>query len=290
MSDEPTEVVDMQETFRLASQGFDKLFANDVNGAIDIFGEEGYEESPFHLIGLGVCAFLKAALGMEPDLMEDATECLALSEAIAKRQVKAAKSTTASHRFPPGTEWEIIHTDAAVLLGLTHALSESYRGYLQCLYELNSAHTKFTKLFKTLYPNGLDDYPTPGHTPVLSRKGSKSSLPSVEVQSTTSATTPAAPGLLARWGLAAPTPAAPVIGTAANPPDGPIEEMILSGAAFGYGVFNLVLSLLPTKIRNVVGFLGYNHDRQLALKALAVSAERSDMHAVFSGCVHSDVE
>lgn len=35
--------------------------------------------------------------------------------------------------------------------------------------------------------------------------------------------------------------------------------------------------------RNVVGFLGYNHDRQLALKALAVSAARSDVHAVFSG-------
>lgn len=40
-------------------------------------------------------------------------------------------------------------------------------------------------------------------------------------------------------------------------------------------------------LRTVVGFLGYNHDRQLALQALAVSAARSDVHAVFAGCVFS---
>ncbi|KAF9220192.1 hypothetical protein BS17DRAFT_788069 [Gyrodon lividus] len=277
----PTEV-DAADTLRLATEGFDLLFTNDLDGAIDVFGTEGQEESPFHLIGLGVCAFLKAALGMEFDLMEDATECLALSEQVAKRQIKLAKASPSPHRFPPGTEWEVIHTDALVFLGLTHALSESYRGYLQCLYELNSAHSKFTKLFKTLYPNGLDEYATPGHTPVSSPKASNPSLPSSVEQSTGSA---ASPGFFARWGFPFSTPAPPVLGTIANPPNGPLEEMILSGAAFGYGVFNLVLSLLPSRVRSVAGFLGYNHDRQLALQALAVSAARSDIHAVFSGLV-----
>lgn len=44
----------------------------------------------------------------------------------------------------------------------------------------------------------------------------------------------------------------------------------------------------------MVGFLGYNHDRQFALQALAVSAARSDVHAVFAGyvllCVQSLLE
>ena len=61
--------------------------------------------------------------------------------------------------------------------------------------------------------------------------------------------------------------------------------MIVAGAAFGYGLFNLVFSLLPQKIQGVVGFLGYTHDRQLALEALAVSATKKDVHSVFSGLV-----
>ena len=35
----------------------------------------------------------------------------------------------------------------------------------------------------------------------------------------------------------------------------------------------------------MVGFLGFNHDRKLALRALAVSAAKTDVHAVFAGYV-----
>ena len=35
--------------------------------------------------------------------------------------------------------------------------------------------------------------------------------------------------------------------------------------------------------RSVVGFFGFNHDRKLALRALALSANGSDIHSVFSG-------
>ncbi|KAJ3516958.1 hypothetical protein NMY22_g14080 [Coprinellus aureogranulatus] len=37
--------------------------------------------------------------------------------------------------------------------------------------------------------------------------------------------------------------------------------------------------------RGLVGFLGFQHDRRLALKALALSASKSDVHSVFSGLV-----
>jgi hypothetical protein len=45
-----------------AKLGFDYLFSNDIVAAKRTF--EGNDE-PFHLLGLGVCAFLEAALGME---------------------------------------------------------------------------------------------------------------------------------------------------------------------------------------------------------------------------------
>lgn len=37
------------------------------------------------------------------------------------------------------------------------------------------------------------------------------------------------------------------------------------------------------EFRSVVGFFGFNHDRKLALRALAVSASGNDVHSVFAG-------
>ncbi|KAH7923486.1 hypothetical protein BV22DRAFT_1196685 [Leucogyrophana mollusca] len=264
---------------RAASEGFDFLFSNDLSSAKEAF--QAQPDSPFHLLGLGVCAFLQAALGMETGLMTEATRCLTLSEAGARKQMKAAKSAASSTRFQAGLEWEIMHSDAVVLLGLTHALSESYRGYLQCLYELNSAHSKFSKLYKTVYPNGLDSYSTPATTPLPSRKGSNGSLQSA---STTQSSAPRA-GFFGRWSLLGPSTPAAAPGSVGNRANGPVEELILSGTAFGFGLFNLVFSLLPAKVRGVVGFFGFTHDRKLALQALAVSAARSDVHSVFAGLV-----
>ncbi|KAG1756842.1 outer membrane protein Iml2/Tetratricopeptide repeat protein 39 [Suillus paluster] len=263
---------------RSATQGFDHLFANDIDAAQKAFESE---DTPFHLLGLGVVAFMQAALGMETGLMDEATRCLTASEAGAKKQARAAKSLPSNHRFDAGMEWEVMHADAVVLLGLTHALSESYRGYLQCLYELNSAHSKFNKLFKTVYPNGLQSYATPATTPLPSREGSVGS-PGSSVTQFKLPTAPK-PGFFSRW--FAPTTSVPAPGTITNPPNGPVEELVLSGTAFGYGLFNLVLSLLPAKIRNVVGFFGFNHDRMLALQALAVAAAGNDIHSVFAGLV-----
>lgn len=47
---------------RLSTVGFDCVFSNDLQGARDVFNKG---DSPFHMLGLGVCAFLEAALGME---------------------------------------------------------------------------------------------------------------------------------------------------------------------------------------------------------------------------------
>jgi len=46
----------------IAMQGFDYLFTDDIAAARKHFE---LRDDPFHLLGLGVCAFLEAALGME---------------------------------------------------------------------------------------------------------------------------------------------------------------------------------------------------------------------------------
>lgn len=55
--------------------------------------------------------------------MVEASRLLALSEAGSKKELKLAKSSASnSTQFPPGTEWELLHSDAVILLGVTHAL------------------------------------------------------------------------------------------------------------------------------------------------------------------------
>ncbi|EMD38154.1 hypothetical protein CERSUDRAFT_113305 [Gelatoporia subvermispora B] len=266
-----------QQNLSSASEGFDHLFSNDLVKARETFSNS---DSPFHALGLGVCAFLEAALGMETGLMAEASRCLALSEAGAKKQLKSSKSVKPNTQFPPGTEWELLLADAVILLGLTHALSESYMGYMQCLYAMNSAHTKFSKLFKTVYPHGLSELPTPATSVAPSRAPSVISDTS---SSTSTTTTKQSTGRsFFRWGSSAPV-APTAVPSLSMVSDGSVDELIMSGTAFGYGLFNLVFSLLPAKIRGVVGFLGFNHDRKLALQALAVSAARNDVHAVFAG-------
>ncbi|ETW86282.1 hypothetical protein HETIRDRAFT_471663 [Heterobasidion irregulare TC 32-1] len=294
---------DTAALLRTATRGFDHIFSNEILAARAVF--DSTNDSAFHALGLGVCAFLEAALGMEVSLVAEANRLLALAEAGAKKQAKATKASRSGARFPPGIEYELIHADTIILLGLTNAISESYMGYLQCLYALNNAHSKFSKIYKTVFPAGLDAYATPAASRRPSRKPSTVSLAS-QAPSTASTASSALPpaaspasassvslssratGFFGRWGsslTASPRPATPVAlaAPAVEGEDGPVEELIVSGAAFGYGLFNLVLSLLPGKVKSVVGFFGFDHDRKLALQALAVSAAKNDVHAVFAG-------
>lgn len=191
-------------------------------------------------------------------------------------------------------------------------------GYLQCFYELNRSvlhyrglvlslqnipvHTRnlqsmsghirspamltlTLRLYKTVFPSGLDSYATPATSKFPSPSPSIRS----ETSSTNTATSKQRSGFFGRWGasgLSAQAPANPVIGS----PDGPVEELIMSGTAFGAcrfdnvpqnvlmswtirlrvcccccylgassclracSLFNLVFSLLPANIRSVAHF------------------------------------
>ncbi len=71
--------------------------------------------------------------------MYEAAKRLGEAERMAREHARAAKSAaqnTFPARFPPGMEWEIVIADAVVLAGLTHALNESYAGYLQAMFVL----------------------------------------------------------------------------------------------------------------------------------------------------------
>ncbi|KAH9066161.1 hypothetical protein EDB87DRAFT_691104 [Lactarius vividus] len=286
MHSQPDEVV---ADLKSATTGFDLIFSNELEKAEELFKTR---DSAFHLLGSGACAFLQAALSLETGLIAEALELLGQAEAGAKRHLKNSKVLKQTGRFPASTEWELIYSDCVILLGLTQALSESYMGYLQCLYSLNNAHSRYAKLYKIVFPNGIDAYDTPSASNASSRQGSLLSVAAQHVltspatpTSTVSASSKSS-GFFSRLGLsrvATPSGATTPTSIMAPAEDGPIEDLIVSGTAFGHGIFNLVLSLLPAKVKSVVGFFGFNHDRKLALRALAVSANGSDVHSVFAG-------
>ncbi|QRV74891.1 mitochondrial outer membrane protein IML2 [Ceratobasidium sp. AG-Ba] len=280
MASQETTLKDLSD----ATTGFKALLNDDVEGAKKALSEGN---SPFHLLGLGVVNFLQAALGMEEGLMPDAVASLTAAEAGAKAAAKATRSAKGNvpSRYPIGMEHEICQADAIVLLGLTQALSESYMGYLQCILPLRSAHGKFGKMYKQVFPHGLGSYGTPAQTPMVSRQGSSANLTSnsapatangSELPTPSSGTSSAASSILnGKTGNAAvvPIPTVKAVGglfgrltgkgnssqaalsVPSTPidkiivPDGPIEELIVAGAAFGFGLFNLVFSLLPNKVK-----------------------------------------
>ncbi|ELU40101.1 IML2-like protein [Rhizoctonia solani AG-1 IA] len=225
---------------------------------------------------------------MEEDLMPGAVKSLTDAEAGSKAAAKATRLAkgNAPSKYPIGMEHEICQADATVLLGLTQALSESYMGYLQCI-----AHGKFSKMYKQVFPHGLGSYGTPAQTPSVSRKPSTAnvavSVPVSGTQTPASGTSSAASSIV-NGKTGASTPVIPVSKpsggflsrltskvTQSTPsltpgpsdngvlvPEGPIEELIVAGAAF------------------VVGFLGYQSDRRLGLEALHVAAGvENDVHS-----------
>ena len=54
--------------------------------------------------------------------MAQATQLLSEADTGSKAQMKLARSGASSTRYPPGTEWELVHADAVILHALTLAL------------------------------------------------------------------------------------------------------------------------------------------------------------------------
>lgn len=102
------------------------------------------------------------------------------------------------------------------------------------------------RLYKTVFPRGLDDYATPATSKVSSPS------PSILSASSSNNTAKAPRGLfgsISRFGGSLLT-AEPVPNPVPTTPDGPIEELIMSGTAFGQSGYCRMLQLLLRFFKN----------------------------------------
>ncbi|KAF8328512.1 hypothetical protein F5887DRAFT_1007566 [Amanita rubescens] len=245
------------DDLKSATEAFDLFFAGNIIKAREAFTKKPHD--PYHLLGMATCSFLEAVMSMEDADVSNASTSLDASFQLSTRYRNASKLPSAS-RFPTGLEWDVLVADATVLSGLVNVFSETYAGYFRCVMSLLNARSKFTKLYNTVFPNGLDS----DHVPLTVGGGGPPSNNSLFRFISSSKD---------RGGSTEPFI-----------PQGPLEEFIVSGTAFGFGLFNLALSLLPRTARRVVNMF-ITSDQRSALRALRVAATKNDAHSVFARLV-----
>jgi hypothetical protein len=98
----PTQV----ELIEDATRGFDLLLNNDLEGGKAVFLSN--PGSPAHGVGLGITAFLQAALGQEDAELFGALDVLVKAEGISSAQAGAKRGKhEPATVYPAGTEYKV---------------------------------------------------------------------------------------------------------------------------------------------------------------------------------------
>jgi len=57
------------------------------------------------------------------------------------------------------------------------------------------------------------------------------------------------------------------------------DSRLRGGVFFGYGLMNIILSLIPPKLMKIANLFGFTGDRRIGLEALEFSSNSQDMKA-----------
>ncbi|TIB03500.1 hypothetical protein E3P96_01877 [Wallemia ichthyophaga] len=260
------------------TEGFNLLFNDKIEESTR---ELSKHNNAFGKTGLGIILFLQAALGMEDGMMERAQDQLLQAEKAAdsaKRECSNAKHNKT--RFASAAPYELLVAANVIGQSMTQILTESSVEMIKAIYKLNRSYKLYNNSFLTVFPGGAASLPdTPIASPSLSRQ-----------QSTQTLNKPAPPkpqkSFLAKkfgsflGGAGGGTNTAQI--TTPQPPSDEVEEFVMSGACFGFGLFGLVFSLMPPKLKKLINVFGFKSDRKEALKALSLSASYKDVHSSFA--------
>ena len=99
--------------------------------------------SPFHKLGRATALFLRATLGFEKEVMEQAGAWIAEAEESAlEYQRRAQRNPSSAHQskiYPPGTEYALCHAEAQLMSAVIAVLNESLTESLKGFYKLRKA-------------------------------------------------------------------------------------------------------------------------------------------------------
>lgn len=276
---------DQQVLMRDAIKGFEELLNNDINGAQATFAAHpescwhllGAGTSAFLCAALGMeDSELYTALG----LLQKG-EALAVAQQNGSKPSSSSSSSGPSC-WPTGTEYKLAVADSVITQALVLILTESYVEYVKALYRLNKAHKLYQSVQKLVLPEDIGSshsleqvfasinaaYTTRKANPIRptnSRAGSSFFSWGRKKDAASSLRTSLSTTSLPRHDEANEREVASV--PASRPDSPPIDSMkalsvngslspawkgdqlstfIISGSAFGTGLFTLIFSLLPS--------------------------------------------
>ncbi|KAL8684862.1 MAG: hypothetical protein Q9224_006094, partial [Gallowayella concinna] len=98
--------------------------------------------SPFHQLGKGMVAFLRATLGFEPEIMREASDRLADAETTASAAHRKAQRDSHAYRsaiYPVGSEYTLCQAEAQLMSAIVGVLNESLTESIRGFYKLRKA-------------------------------------------------------------------------------------------------------------------------------------------------------
>ncbi|KAI2780602.1 hypothetical protein F4815DRAFT_122697 [Daldinia loculata] len=257
------------------------IMNDDIDGAEERLRKG---DSAFHLLGMGICTFMRSILGFEKSIMAETLsrlndcETRSLSE-MKKAQKEAEAAGKAEDRiYPPGSEYALVIAYANLMSAVVAVMNESLTEGLKGFYKLRKA-------FITL--DGL----VQAETAYLKRKGLHSDSSSdgtdtdlefVDADEAHSGTqTPldygghlttgpdAAEKELSKLSLNSNgTSKLPSTKGSSEVFTTPADIFIHSGANMAYGVLLTLLTMVPPAFSRLLSIIGFRGDRERGLQLL----------------------
>ncbi|XP_008197438.1 tetratricopeptide repeat protein 39C isoform X2 [Tribolium castaneum] len=247
----------------LAKRGINFLINNNAKEAQELFSS--YPESLPMCAGYSFAAFMDALMTFEDDKLNLATSVLkeverkCTSETGWFKSVKKAFGSSDNNSLAENLETQIILADSQVCLAILTFLQQDISGYFKGGWVLRKAW----KVYQGTYQEILHLYKEAG-----GEVGAP--LPEVVME-------PLSPGECSSTGSEA-SKSDPLNGRSAQVDKETIERL-MGAVSFGYGLFQLGISLLPPSLLRLTNFLGFGGNRQNGIACLMYAREGIDMRA-----------
>ncbi|XP_063917509.1 tetratricopeptide repeat protein 39C-like isoform X2 [Zophobas morio] len=258
----------------LAKRGIKLLINNNAREAQELFSR--YPDNITMCAGYSFAAFMDALMTFEEDKLNLATSVLkeverkCTSENGWFKSMKKAFGSSDNSSLAQTLETQIILADSQVCLAILTFLQQDISGYFKGGWVLRKAW----KVYQSTYQEILQLYKE-----IIGDNDKQLPEAVMETTSTTPVSTPGS--------VESSPPSSEATKSEPDPPpngkgaqiDKPTIERLMGAVSFGYGLFQLGISLLPPSLLKLTNFLGFGGNRQNGVSCLMYAREGVDMRA-----------